>query len=424
MDRGVHLPLSGMSNRTLLSLLSSLLLAACSACGAEPPVAHGAREAARVELDARDDSVADAGATPAPRSGAQAERDDVADLADTGPTPAAHVDSRVERATASAPRPRALADAGTDEAPAASPRRARERFFQHADAPIREALSEQPIAEVERGRGGRSLSFRITLADGTRGYFKPSQTFNAMRWQSEIAAYHLDRELGLGRVAPVVGRSIPWSELEDAARGDGRIDELRVVDGAIPGAFVWWVPGRILPVELPDGWEQWLRVEGRPARLTPFQRPGQYRRGVTVAQPAEAPEPDTADRPAELSDMMVFDYLIQNVDRWGTNNTNIRTVGEGGPLMFLDNAGGFVLRSPRVPLMDERLAAVQRFRRSTIDAVRRLDVERFAARLADDPLAPELDQRQLRNLETRRAHLLAHVDRLVEEHGEDAVYAW
>ncbi|MCZ7686696.1 MAG: hypothetical protein M5U28_51285 [Sandaracinaceae bacterium] len=245
-----------------------------------------------------------------------------------------------------------------------------------------------------------------------------------MRWQSEIAAYHLDRELGLGRVAPVVGRSIPWSELEDAARGDGRIDELRVEDGAIPGAFVWWVPGRIVPVQLPDGWERWLRIEGRPARVTPFQRPGEYRRGVTVAQPEEAPEPDTRDRPAELSDMMVFDYLIQNVDRWGTHNTNIRTVGEGGPLMFLDNAGSFVLRSPRVPLMDLRLAAVQRFRRSTIDAVRRLDVERFAERLANDPLAPELDERQLRNLEARRAHLLAHVDRLVEEHGEDAVYAW
>ncbi len=26
--------------------------------------------------------------------------------------------------------------------------------------------------------------------------------------------------------------------------------------------------------------------------------------------------------------------------------------------------------------------------------------------------------------EARRAHLLAHVDALVEEHGEDAVYAW
>ncbi|HEY8430111.1 MAG TPA: hypothetical protein VIL20_17135 [Sandaracinaceae bacterium] len=300
-----------------------------------------------------------------------------------------------------------------------------ERFFGREDAPIREALLTEAIVEIERGSGGRSLGFRITLADGTRGYFKPAQTFNAMRWQSEIAAYHLDRELGLGRVAPVVGRAIPYDELVEAARGDGRIDELRPdEDGFLRGAFVWWVPEPLVPARLPPGWERWLLIEGEPAAVTPFQRPGQYRRGRTAPPADEAPVPDREDRAAELSDMIVFDYLAHNLDRWGTRNTNVRTVGEGGPLMFLDNAGSFVLRSPRVPLMDLRLAAVQRFRRSTIDAVRRFDVDRFAARLAADPLAPELDERQLANLEVRRAHLLAHVDALVEEHGEDAVFPW
>ncbi len=307
---------------------------------------------------------------------------------------------------------------------AAARRRRAERFFDRADAPIREALATEAIEAVERGHGGRSLSFRVTLADGTSGYFKPAQTFNGMRWQSEIAAYHLDRELGLGRVAPVVGRSIPFDEIEGAASGDGRADELRPgEDGSIDGAFVWWVPERLVPLPLPDGWERWLRVEGEPARVSPFQRPGEYRRATPRSSPAPEPaEPE--GRAAELSDLIVFDYLTQNLDRWGTNNTNVRTVGEGGPLMFLDNAAAFVLRSPRIALMDARLEAVQRFRRSTIDAVRRLDVDRFAERLADDPLAPELDQRQLDNLEARRARLLAYVDALVEEHGEDAVYAW
>jgi hypothetical protein len=92
--------------------------------------------------------------------------------------------------------------------------------------------------------------------------------------------------------------------------------------------------------------------------------------------------------------------------------------------MFLDNAAGFVLRRPRIGLMDSRLAHVQRFRRSTLDAVRALDVERLQARMAADPLAPALDARQVANLEARRAHLLAHVDALVEQHGEEAVYAW
>ena len=298
-------------------------------------------------------------------------------------------------------------------------------FFAHADAPIVASLASQSVVEVDRGEGGRSLSFKITLADGTRGNFKPEQSFNGMQWHSEIAAYHLDRELGLGRVAPVVGRRVAWSELREAAGGDGRIDELRVgEDGTLRGALVWWVPARPTPLPLEPGWERWLRIEGEPDAVTPFQRPNQVRDRQVIARPAEAPEPDTAERPAELSDLIVFDYLIQNLDRWGGNNTNVRTLGPGGPLMFLDNAAGFVLRRPRVALMDSRLAHVQRFRRSTIEAVRELDVERLQARMAEDPLAPALDARQVANLEERRAHLLAHVDALVEDHGEDAVYAW
>lgn len=324
-------------------------------------------------------------------------------------------------------------DAGTDaDRPRAARHRVRahagDRFFEQADAPLRQTLSGEDVAVVERGTGGRSLAFRITLADGTRGYFKPEQSFTGTRWYAEIAAYHLDRELGLGRVAPVVGRAFQWSALEGAAGDDPRIRELRIAeDGTLRGAFIAWVSERLFPLELPSGWERWLRVEGEPDVVSPFQRPGEYRRGRAGAAAREGEgglEPDLPSRPAELSDMMVFDYLAHNVDRWGGNNTNVRTIGRGGPLMFLDNAASFTLPSARVAQMDARLRAVQRFRRSTLEAVRRFDPERFFERLARDPLAPELDERQRRNLEARRAHLLAHVERLVEQHGEDAVLPW
>lgn len=304
-----------------------------------------------------------------------------------------------------------------------------ERFLDHDDLPILEALSTQEIVRVERGSGGRSLSFRATLADGTHAYFKPEQSFNGMSWYAEIAAYHLDRELGLGRVPPVVGRRIAWSELRPAARGDARVGELAVGDdGTLRGALLWWVPERLVPLPLDENWERWLRIEGEPDTITPFQRPNHYRdaraAGRAAPRSSETPEPDVPGRAAELSDLIVFDYLAHNLDRWGTNNTNVRTVGTGGPLMFLDNAASFTLRRPRIGLMDTRLEHVQRFRRSTIDAVRELDIERFAARIEADPLAPALDRRQLENLEERRRHLLAYVDSLVEAHGEEAVYPW
>ncbi len=303
-------------------------------------------------------------------------------------------------------------------------------FFGEPDAPVRRALGSEAIETVDHGRGGRSLAFVVTLADGTRGYFKPEQTFNGTQWYAEIAAYHLDRALGLGRAAPVVGRSIAWSDLRAAAGHDRRVSEIvRGEDGSVRGAFVAWVRARPTPLALPAGWESWLRIDEDAPAVSPFQRPGLYRRALARQRAHPTPIDDVAspaqpERPAELSDLVVFDYLAQNLDRWGTHNTNVRTVGRDGPLMLLDNAASFTLRAPRIGLMDRRLEQVQRFRRSTIDAVRRFDVEAFAARLAADPLAPTLSARQLRNLETRRQQLVAHVDALVEEHGEDAVYAW
>lgn len=303
-----------------------------------------------------------------------------------------------------------------------------DRFFQTEDAPIVAALTTQNVSEIENGFAGRSLGFRLTLEDGTRGYYKPEQTFSATSYYAEIAAYHLDRELGFHRSAVAVERRLSWEELRAVAGNDRRVSEVIVGDdGMVTGSFVYWVPERLVPLDLPRGWEQWLRIEGRRDAITPFQRPGHYARaaaaGDTDPFTGEAPEPDTADRPAELSDLIVFDYLIQNMDRWSENNTNVRTVGAGGPLMFLDNSAGFTLGAPHVALADRRLEHVQRFRRSTIDAVRNLDVESFAQRL-EDANAPALSARQLRNLETRRQLLLAHVDRLVEAHGEDAVYSF
>lgn len=326
---------------------------------------------------------------------------------------------------------------------------------------LREVLATGEITGVERGHGGRSLAFRLTLEDGTRAYFKPEQTFSGTHWYAEIAAHHLDRALGLGRTPVVVGRRIAWSELEEAAGDDPRVGEIVVADdGTVRGAMVAWIEERLVPLRAPAGWERWIAIDPPPA-ITPFQSPRSWHaaratspdpdeleaRDEPVAAAAIAPSaqrdaddasvdtdptdaailaplPDVLERPSELSDLVVFDYLVHNVDRWSANSTNVRTRGALGPLVFLDQAAGFSPRRARLTLMDERLAATQRFRRTTIRAVRRLDVEALARALDADPLSPILDAPQLAHLAERRDAILAHVDALVERHGEDRVYAW
>ncbi len=306
-------------------------------------------------------------------------------------------------------------------------------FLGEPDGPRIESLRSSDIVSMKKGRGGRSLAFKIKLADGTVGYFKPKQSFSAAHWYSEVAAYYLDRELGLGRVPPTTGRRLNWAELERAAGGDRRVDELQIdKDGTIEGAFVWWIPDPLVRLKLGRKWEKWVRVQ-KTLPITPYQRPVDYRSdlngrpGVREATNPSRPlatSPDTEDRKAELSDMIVFDYLIQNVDRWGGNFTNVRTRGKGGPLIYLDNGAGFWLGEQRLGLMEARLRALQRFRRSTVEAVRKLDVERLARRLATDPLAPVLNERQLEGLKSRRRALLAHVDEMIRRFGEEEALAW
>ena len=306
-------------------------------------------------------------------------------------------------------------------------------FLGEPDAPRIESLRNASVTEVRKGRGGRSLAFQITLQDGTRGYFNPKQSFSAAHWYSEVAAYYLDRELGFGRVPPTTGRVFPWRQLQKAAGSDDRVGELSIAkDGTIRGAFVWWIPEPLKRLRMGRHWERWVRVQ-RTLPVTPYQRPVDYRSdlrgrpGIREASDPSRPvatEPDQESRPAELSDLIVFDYLTQNVDRWGGDFTNLRIRGPGGPLIYLDNGAGFWLGEQRLGLMEARLKALQRFRRSTVEAVRRLDVDAFAERLKTDPLAPVLGQKQLDGLRQRRQAVLDHVDAMVSRFGEEAVLPW
>ncbi len=329
------------------------------------------------------------------------------------PDPAAHAVPAAASTTARVP-----VEAPDDATPPVD--RADVGFLGASDAAFRRSLAEEPIATVAKGRGGRSLGFVVTLRDGTRGYFKPEQSFSAAHWWSEVAAYYVDRALGFGRVPPLVGRRFRWEELRAAAGGDRRVREVTVApDGTVRGAFVGWVDGGLEPLALPRGWERWVRVRGAPIE-TPYQRPADYRAMLAgsrdpslevldARRPPAGARPEPPGRAAELSDLVVFDFLIQNVDRWGGGFTNVRTRGADGPLVFLDNGAGFWPEA-RLPLLDARLAHLERFRRRTVDALARFDVRALEARLATDPLAPVLDADQLDHLAARVAAVLAHVE--------------
>ncbi len=274
----------------------------------------------------------------------------------------------------------------------------------------------------------------LTLSSGRRAYFKPEQTFAGARWYGEVAAYHLDRALGLGRVPPVVARELPWKQLRAAARRHPRGEEIVVHSGGrVWGALIAWVEGGLEPLRLPAGWEQWLRVARAPF-LSPFRRPVEWLRAVRRRRESgriEGPlggdrwpeaRPDRPDRPRELSDMVLFDFLVRNVDRWSADLTNVRTRGPGGPLVFLDQGAAFAGGKPSSGHLEAQLRAVQRVRRATAEAVERFDLDAFRARLRVEPIQPVLDAARLEGLRVRRQAVRAHVRALRERFGDAKVF--
>ena len=308
---------------------------------------------------------------------------------------------------------------------------------QARDGELLAQLSSDAIVAAKKGSGGRTLAFKLRLASGIKAYYKPEQSVSSARWYAEVAAYHLDRALGLGRVPPVVSRSVLWSSLRRAAGSDSRAKELTVSrDGLVRGALIYWVEGHLVPAVTPPGWENWVRSEGfGRTTVSPYQRASAYGEALSAAHQRRlrqeapitfydaAPTPQRAELPAELSDMIVFDFLTLNYDRFGGDNANILELGAAGPLLLLDNGDGFSPGPPRRSVLDARLAPLSRFRKRTIDALRALDVRSFGARLAREPLAPILDAQALGGLAARREIVLEHVAAQQQRFG-DAVFAW
>jgi hypothetical protein len=320
-------------------------------------------------------------------------------------------------------------------------------FDPRNDEAVLARLRNEEIVEIARGRGGRSVAFRVTLASGTRAYFKPEQTFSGTHWFAEIAAFHLDRALHVHRTAPSTGRVLPHRLLAPALEGDPRAEEVIVDEsGSVRGALIAWIEERLVPIDPPPGWEAALRLSEAP-QVFPFVAAGELRRALASHDSDAASEPDagassddagseartdgweTEIRARELSIVIAFDFLTQNGDRWGGSFTNVRTRGVGGPIILLDNAAGFWRRrdgsrSGRPTVVDARLGFVERFDARFVERVRRLELESLRARLDTDPLAPILDEAQLDLLERRRRALLDHVDGVVEREGDARALAW
>src|SRR5262245_25110542 len=86
-------------------------------------------------------------------------------------------------------------------------------FLGMSDELLLERVRTQPITRFKLNHGGSSLSFRVDFADGSRAAWKPMQTNMQSVPRKEVAAYRLNRLLGLHAVPPAAPRAVTREEL-------------------------------------------------------------------------------------------------------------------------------------------------------------------------------------------------------------------
>jgi len=342
--------------------------------------------------------------------------DQVAMAAVAEPAPAIAPEPRIA-APAPAPDVDVDVDAGVDEELPAPPPGQVEPGLPawnrggHDDAAALAPLRTGRITRVKFNRGGTSLSLRLEFDNGARAAFKPEQVHLQSTPRREIAAYRLDRLLGINRVPPAVGRTFSVEEVIAAVapRDRARLQAEGVArKGTYRGELSWWIPvienGQVAGFQMDDtdGIVTWRR----------FLRAG-----------AEIPAADVA-LVRQISDMIAFDFLLDNTDRWSGSNAKVSE--DGTVLYFMDNTMAVTANRKAHRKSHTYLSRVETFSRRLIGQIRALTEEQVRGVLEHDtePFEYLATDKEIAALMSRRDKLLEYVDALIAEHGEDEVLAF
>jgi putative CocE/NonD family hydrolase len=135
-----------------------------------------------------------------------------------------------------------------------------------SDDLLLQPLRTGDVKDVKFNLGGSSVSLRVTFTDGSRGAFKPLQTNPQSVPRKEIAAYWINRLLGLNNVPPASGRTLHhddiFGHLVPESRGFLPRLEMPAFKGVAEWYYEWMRHGPY------DPWWQWAELTGRYDRVS------------------------------------------------------------------------------------------------------------------------------------------------------------
>ena len=292
----------------------------------------------------------------------------------------------------------------------ALPPRPAPSFFGLDDEAVLRSLRSEPVVRVKFNRGGSTISLRLTFGDGSQAAFKPAQTHQFSNPRKEVVAYRLSRFLGINQVAPAAPRVLTrddivkhlepgsWSVLPRIL-AETRFD----AQGRTAGMAQYWIPkikdSNLDSPAMVAAWTGWLAPEKSP------------------------PEPKRA-MAAQLSNLVVFDLLMNQRDRFSGGNMKVSE--DDRVLYYMDNTAALFSPQSGHPRLRTLLAKIGLFSARTIENLRGLSEASLRAELAAEPEQPYelVTPEELAGILARKDAILAHVDALVARHGKAAVLAF
>jgi hypothetical protein len=283
-------------------------------------------------------------------------------------------------------------------------------FLGMSDDLLLARVATQPITRVKLNKGGSSLSFRVDFADGSRAAFKPAQTNLQTIPRKEVAAYRLNRLLGLDHVPPATPRLVSREELLGRLHPESvallpRISAETIFNplGKTAGVVSYWIPEiKDSGLDTPEGIKEstaWLTV-GNPIP----------REKVHLA--------------AQLSSLVVFDFLTANPDRY--SGGNMKMSPDGARLYYMDNTLAFFLNPAGHEKNRTALERTQRFSRRLVSALDRVTLSALEEALAEGDAEPQqiLTPGEMRAVVARREVLQRYIETLLAALGEKNVLAF
>ena len=288
--------------------------------------------------------------------------------------------------------------------------------------------------------GGSTLTFKC-VRDGEKvGAFKPLQTRRQSNFRSEIAAWRLCQMLECdfdipwnrpvridhGTFETLYNRSTSSKKTSYRSGFGDLIWQKEDGKSWLYGTLKDWVPDfTMFPIEMSTLWKPWLSqknfMETFPElanALAPIGRSA----NVSKLLPEllrQSPELTTKQLASQISQVLVFDFLTENWDRFSTSPSywGVNCQFKNNRIVSIDNGASFpIFTNQKVA---ERFRMTERFSPRLIENLRGLDKERTLNLLFPEPSAEETKRFEI--FWKHRTEVLERVDALVAQYTEEKV---